>query len=240
MRQQRKKDDPCDIYFLTDPCNLIKIGSAWDAQERQRQHRTSNVALTEVLKMPGTYRLEDDIHQLFDRHKYPGRGKDWFYYVPEIQEYVADGQLLHGYSFPPDKQETALEYLDRVRLKSPSMIARKCAAKDIETWGKLIGSVPRSAGGGWSLTELISGTKGLVESGPLLLPVTKYPAMAVTRYQGNAFSFHVYHECAKRYAAKGHKIPYGSIVTSLEWKNHFQPQKKNRDRFSRSRLGVGA
>jgi hypothetical protein len=117
-----------------------------------------------------------------------------------------------------ERKESAKQWLQRISDDSPSTSARQAAAEDLFTWDQLMAFVPETAGGGWSLWELIGGVKGAIsEPGPL------FPgelALVSLTYKGAGFVFHIYQEAAARYGKRKAECPRGTIKAWLIPRNH--------------------
>lgn len=77
------------VYFITArELNICKIGVAIDAKKRRSSLQTSCPArLTLEAVLPGSYKLERDLHIRFAEHRING---EWFKITPELDDLIAE------------------------------------------------------------------------------------------------------------------------------------------------------
>lgn len=216
-------------YAVRSPGDgFFKVGVAKDIQVRFRQYKTFDPHVELYASWVGP-KEERDI-----KKRFAVEWRDGETYNPSnrLLAFFRERDPKAG-QHKPVKRDTAKGFLRRVAVESPDPDARRLAQQDLDMWDKLCSVTPQdTAKGGWSLVELISGTKGLLDSRPL------FPGdrpVASIRYKGQRFLFNVYAECAERYIAVGHVVPRNAIVTGLIYGKHLKPTKKNRDHFAKIR-----
>jgi hypothetical protein len=85
----------------------------------------------------------------------------WIYEIELREELAAENRDPRASRLRPLK-DTARSWLHRVVARSKSSVARHCASIALVNFNKVT-AMHHEAGGGWSLTELISGKRGCLD-----------------------------------------------------------------------------